>query len=681
MSLLSKPWKQSVSALAIAALAATAWWAALPGAEGDRRTAGRGIVRNGELQLLPSDLLDGGVAWINSGPIKMQDLKGKIVVLDFWTYCCINCHHVLPDLAKLEEKYKNQLVVIGVHTPKFPTERDVKTVRQKVREYGIRHPVVCDSDQIIWNRLGVNSWPTVGVLDPEGKVVFATSGEGHLAELDRVIGAEIEKARANKTLDETPVKFFPEVEKPDETPLLFPGKVVADEVGNRLFVADTGHNRIVMTDLSGKTPVLIGSGSTGLTDGAFEKAEFHRPQGMALVGDVLYVADTENHAIRAVNLTTKTVTTVAGTGEQSRRVEHVGPASPGKRTALNSPWDLAHVANSRILYIAMAGSHQIWHMDLETDVIGLWAGTGHENIVDGPIGAAAFAQPSGLTTDGHHLFVADSEVSAIRSISLGGGKHNVVSIVGEGLFEFGDVDGRGAEVRLQHCLGVAFGAGKLFIADTYNNKVKICDPKTRSVKTLVGTGKAGDSNSPAQFSQPGGLSVAGKALYVADTNNHQIRVVNLADDAVRTLALGDLSPPAVRRKKMSFPNATTFKPKEAHVAPAKILNVQVNLPIDEAFVLNEEGALPVLVETPGHAGIIAAKDSGVHKLEPPSMRFTLPVELSSPMKEGDALNLKVSVQAFVCNKGSKFCTIKSFIWEVAVTVAEDGKEALVLGAE
>lgn len=636
-----------------------------------------GLVRPASLQALPADIFDGGVAWINSAPIKMRDLKGKIVVLDFWTYCCINCHHVLPDLAKLEEKYKNQLVVIGVHTPKFIAERDTENVRRKVREYGIKHPVVCDSDQVIWTRLGVNSWPTLGVIDPDGNVAFAASGEGHLAELDRVIGALVERHRAKGDLNESPVKFFPEVEKPDTTPLLFPGKVVADAAGNRLFISDTGHNRLVMTDLSGKHPVVIGAGPAGLVDGAFEKAEFHRPQGMTLVGDTLFVADTENHAIRAVDLKARTVATVAGTGEQAQGGARSRAAAPGRKTPLNSPWDLAHTPGSRVLYIAMAGPHQIWHMDLETDLIGPWAGTGREDIIDGPVGSAAFAQPSGLATDGPHLFVADSEVSAVRSITLGVGKHVVHSIVGEGLFEFGDEDGVGTKVRLQHCLGLAYGGGKLYIADTYNNKVKVCDPKTRSVRSFVGTGKAGESDKPAEFYQPGGLSLAGSRLYVADTNNNKVRVIDLADESVSTVEIADLRPPATRPRKPSFPNAELHK-TAATVGPGTELTLDVTLPIPEGYKLNEEGSMPVLVETPGEPGSIAPADANGTRVEPPARQFVLPVRFARPLREQESIELKVSVGALICSEGSKLCRIKSYVWTVPVTVAKDGKAEIVL---
>lgn len=508
-SLLHNPFAAIVMVSLVAAAACAGWFGANRSTGRERGSTGFVAVRPVAFQPKIADPLDGGVDWINTGgPIYLRDLRGKIVLLDFWTYCCINCHHILPDLAKLEEKYKNELVVIGVHSPKFIAERDSANIRQKVREYGIKHPVINDADQTIWNRLGVQSWPTLGIFDPEGKVVFAVSGEGHYAELDRVISGLVEKFKG-KGLDETPVKFFPENEKPDATPLLFPGKVLADAKGHRLFITDTGHNRIVMTDLAGKNPILIGSGSTGSTDGSFEKAEFNRPQGTSLLGETLYVADTENHAIRAVDLKSRTVTTVAGTGEQAHTIARNHTPNPARKTPLNSPWDLTHVEGSKVLYVAMAGPHQIWRFDTESEHISLWAGTGMENIMDGPAGSAAFAQPSGLATDGTHLFVADSEGSAVRSIPIGHAAAHVTTIAGthdlpngQSLFAFDDIDGRGNGARLQHCLGLAFGDGMLFIADTYNNKIKVYDPRTRFTKTFAGNGNRGSKNSPAEFINP-----------------------------------------------------------------------------------------------------------------------------------------------------------------------------------
>ena len=497
----------------------------------------------------------GGVDWINSGPITLAELRGKIVLLDFWTYCCINCHHVLPDLAKLEEKYKNELVVIGVHSAKFAAERETENIRRKVREYRIKHPVVNDAKMTIWKRFGVNSWPTLVLLDANGVYQGSISGEGHYDALDQVIGKLVEAHKAKGELNLTPLKFSPEMERPSTDPLLFPGKVLADSAGKRLFIADTGHNRIIQTGLDGGKAVVIGCGEEGFVDGDYAKARFNRPQGMCLEGDTLYVADTESHAIRAVDLKAAEVTTVAGIGSQARSMSGPGASGPARTTPLVSPWDVIQLPGDKSLYIAMAGPHQIWKLDPSRETISVFAGSGNENIIDGTAVKANFAQPSGLATDGENLFVADSEVSGVRVIT---GIRNDVplvrTIVGMGLFEFGDRDGRGSAVRLQHCLGLAYADGHLYIADTYNNKVKVCDVKNRAVKSLIGSRTPGDSDNPPQFYQPGGLSATDSRLYVADTNNHKIKVVDLKTNAVTTLTFeGLLGSPRLVPHSPEFP--------------------------------------------------------------------------------------------------------------------------------
>lgn len=535
--------------LAVAAIAAAAALLGVPPrqAKVDAPAAPPGLKRVSlPLQDFGKPSLDGAVGWINSGPIDLAALKGKIVLLDFWTYCCINCHHILPDLEKLEQKYKNALVVIGVHSGKFDAERNTENIRKKVAEYRIKHPVANDAEMVIWERFGVNAWPTLVLIDPEGRVVGARSGEGHYELFDQVIGKMAEEYRKAGKLDETPIHFESEASQYANKPLLFPGKVLADEKGNRLFISDTGHNRIVQTDLEGRNPVLIGDGQTGLVDGDFSKARFNRQQGMCLEGDTLYVADTNNHAIRAVNLKEKRVETLAGDGQQARRDSREPFKGPAKTSQISSPWDVIQLPGSRDVFIAMAGPHQIWKLDPEAGAISSYAGSGYENIQDGSLATARFAQPSGLATDGENLFVADSEVSGVRIIKgVAGAEPRVGRIVGKGLFVFGDRDGKGPEqVRLQHCLGLAYGDGKLFIADTYNNKVKLCDPSTAAVTTFAGATESGDSDDPPRFYEPGGLSLAGDNLYVADTNNHKIKVVDIKTGKTRTLEIPDLKPPA-----------------------------------------------------------------------------------------------------------------------------------------
>ena len=661
--------------VAVAALGALRWYFVPPGGGGPVFAGLERVALAAEAQRA-ADPFDGGTAWFNTGPLKLKDLKGKVVLLDFWTYCCINCHHVIPVLAQLEEKYKDELVVIGVHTPKFPAEQDGKNIRNKIIEYRVKHPVVNDANMTIWNGFGVSAWPTLILLGPDGQEIARQGGEIPFAVLDKAIAQVVAQAKATNTLDTTPVKFFPENEKADDTPLLFPGKVLADAQGKRLFIADTGHSRLVITDLEGKSPITVGNGKSGLVDGPFDKAEFNRPQGMTLVGDVLYVADTENHAIRAVDLKKKTVTTVAGTGKQGSDRK---PAGPAKATALSSPWDLASLpGTSRVLYIAMAGPHQIWRLDLETGHINVFAGTGRENIVDGPADEANFAQPSGLATDGTHLFVADSEVSGIRQVGLGAGRHLVKTIVGEGLFEFGDIDGSGAKVRLQHCLGVAFNDGTLYIADTYNNKIKVCDPKSRAVKTFLGDGKPGKIDDPAEFYQPGGLSIAGNTLFVADTNNHAIRVVDLATKTVSTLAIEGISPPKPRAGKPHFLNATVKSLPKATVAPGKDLTLDVSLPIPPGYKLND-GAMAYDVVSPDQPSLIDPEFAATGgRLEKSAKQFTVAVPLARATTAGETFALKVSVQALVCSEGSNFCKIKSFVWNVPVAIAADGAGELTI---
>jgi thiol-disulfide isomerase/thioredoxin len=630
--------------------------------------------------------LKGGVEWINSGPISLQQLRGKIVLLDFWTYCCINCHHVLPDLAKLEEKYKSELVVIGVHSAKFDAEKDTENIRRKVAEYRIKHPVVNDAHLTIWKRFGVQSWPTIVLIDANGNYVDQISGEGHYDALDRAVGELVEMHKAKGELNLAPLKFSPEMERPVNGPLLYPGKVLADERGKRLFIADTGHNRIIQASLSGDDPIAIGSGEEGLADGDYAKAAFNRPQGMCIDGDTLYVADTENHAIRAVDLKQAKVTTVAGVGSQARRIFPPGSSDRATTTPLSSPWDVIQIPPDKGLYIAMAGSHQIWKLDIERDLVSVFAGTGYENINLETVrpDQASFAQPSGLASDGENLFIADSEVSGVRAITgIGAGKQPAVrTIVGTGLFAFGDNDGRAAGVRLQHCLGLAYGDGHLYIADTYNNKVKICTPKTRLVKTLVGAHKPGDSENPPRFYQPGGLSLAGSDLYVADSNNHKIRIVDLKTNTVKTLALAGLGPPRLEARPPSFPNAKTITVANTEQAPASAIKIAISIPLSKDYKLNDEAPMPVLVETPGKTGILSPDvPAAGQKIKPPRPKFSIDVPLSQTPKTGDSLDLRVSVAAFVCKEASSLCQIRSFVWNVPITWTDtDKSEAIELEA-
>jgi DNA-binding beta-propeller fold protein YncE len=498
---------------------------------------GKFVVFGQQPQTLAAPELGKNLEWLNTDkPLSIAGLRGKIVLLDFWTYGCINCIHAIPDLKKLEAKYASQLVVIGVHSGRYLNERNTENIRRIIFRYELEHPIVNDADFKIWKAYGVDAYPTQMLIDPEGNVILKTTGEKQLSLQDETIGATVEKFRLAGKLDEKPLKFALEKDKFAASPLLFPGKILADEKSDRLFIADTNHNRIVVTKLDGTLLEIIGSGNASRADGSFASAGCNRPQGLALDGNFLYVADTENQLIRRVDLENKKVETVAGTGEQGRQ-ERGGTAL---ETMLNSPWDLMIVG--REIFVAMAGNHQIWRLDLEKNTIAPFAGSGIEGRKDGSLETATFAQPSGLAFDGKNLYVADPESNLIRVIDLN--ERSVKTLAGGQPADFEDADADGKIVRLQHSLGLAISGKELFIADTYNHKIRSLNLSKRTIKNYIGDGKAGSADGkPARFYEPGGLSAAVGKLYVADTNNHSIRVIVLKTGQVSTLKINGLQPP------------------------------------------------------------------------------------------------------------------------------------------
>ncbi|HEX8139052.1 MAG TPA: thioredoxin-like domain-containing protein [Pyrinomonadaceae bacterium] len=620
--------------------------------------------------------LEGARGWLNTErPLSLAALKGKAVLLDFWTYGCINCIHIIPDLKRLEEKYANQLVVIGVHSAKFDNEKETDNIRRIILRYELEHPVVNDADFKIWRSYGVRAWPTQVLIDPAGYIVGQVSGEGNYEVIERAIGQTIEEARKRGELKEQPLRLVLERAKVADLPLSFPGKVLADPGSDRLFIADSNHNRIVVVRLSGTLLETIGTGERGSQDGPAARASFYRPQGMALDGDTLYVADTENHLIRRVNLKTRVVETVAGTGKQSEREERAGAALS---VALNSPWDLQLVG--RTLYVAMAGPHQIWKLDLDGRQVSVFAGTGREARLDGPLDESAFAQPSGLASDGKVLYVADSEANIIRAIGLGGESSAVRTLAGGDLFEFGDRDGRGDDVRLQHPLGLWAHEGKVYIADTYNHKIKQLDPEARTVKSFLGTGKPGQADGSApSFYEPGGLTGALGKLYVADTNNHAVRVVDLKTRQATTLVIKGLQPPPAASSTTgadtsdaAFPNAEEIRlaPQRLTVTDAGALLVEVALP--RGYHLNPSAPQRYRVAiTNGTEHLALAGDS-------PSVAARVVKDLQLPLRiplralSVGTAELRAQLTLFYCREDNTgTCQIKTLIWRAPVEITAD----------
>ena len=469
----------------------------------------------------PSDL-----TWLNTTrPLTVaEDLRGRVALLDFWTYCCINCLHVLPVLARIEEEFRDRPVaVVGVHSAKFLSERDPENIRRAIARYGVRHPVVVDSTHDVWERFAVRGWPTIVLVDAAGYVRQASSGEVDHASLHDAVERLLGEGERDGILAPGPLDVAVDADA-DSTFLRFPGKVAI--AGDLLIIADSGHNRIVAADRGGRVEAIVGEGGAGAHDGAAGEASFHDPQGLAVLGATLYVADRGNHLIRAVDLESWTVRTVAGSGARGEGLPFRPNRDP-RRVDLRSPWGL--LALGRQLLIAMAGSHQIWAYDPQEELIGPWAGSGREDHIDGPLKEAALAQPSGLTRAGHYVILADSEVSSVRAIDLQDGV--VRTIVGRGLFDFGDGEGEADQVLLQHPLDVAAAEGHLYVADTYNNKIKAIELGSMRTRTIFGDG------SRAVLSEPAGLAVDGGELFIADTNNHRLLLGDLKTGALRPFAL------------------------------------------------------------------------------------------------------------------------------------------------
>lgn len=626
---------------------------------------------------VPEGILDGGVEWLNTAqPIDLRDLRGKVVVLDFWTYCCINCMHVLPDLKFLEEKYGKQLVVIGVHSAKFDNEKDSENIRDAIMRYDIQHPVVNDSEMQIWRKFGTQAWPTLALIDPEGKYAGSQSGEGHRELFDNVIGKLIEYHRWKGTLDETPIVFETEASKAQPTPLRYPGKVLADSASQRLFITDSRHNRIVVTDLSGQLQYIIGNGNNGRTDGSFEQAEFSHPQGTAITGHTLYVADTENHLLRVVDLEAKSVSTLAGTGVQGTP----GIKDHGQllQTPLNSPWSISVVKGT--LFIAMAGSHQLWTHQIGSDEISVFAGTGREDVINGPLLASAFAQPSEIGADasGEFLYVADSEGSAIRRVPID--PAGIVTTIagtselprGQSLFAFGDVDAAEGEARFQHPLGVVNAGEHLYVADSYNHKIRRIELSSGNVTTWAGNGERGDSTEPLQLSEPAGLSMADGRLYVADTNNHRVLSIDVTSKKVSTLQIDGLTPPKPPKPSPvpDVANAIQLDPQRIAAGEKVVFDVALNVPA--GYKLNELAPVTWEVFADGEQTVISAAALGARDEATVDDQGAGNFHLPLTGQPGEAsLVVRMSYGYCGTDEGA-LCRLATATWRVPVVVNTDG---------
>uniref|UniRef100_A0A8C3YSH1 NHL repeat-containing protein 2 n=1 Tax=Catagonus wagneri TaxID=51154 RepID=A0A8C3YSH1_9CETA len=643
-----------------------------------------------------------GLEWLNTEEsISIyKDLCGKVVVLDFFTYCCINCIHLLPDLHALEHTYsdKDGLLIVGVHSAKFPNEKVLDNIKSAVLRYNITHPVVNDAEASLWQELEVSCWPTLVILGPRGNMLFSLVGEGHKDKLFLYISIALKyyKDRGQIKDNKIGIKLYKDSLTP--SPLLFPGKVTVDHVSSRLVIADTGHHRILVVWKNGQIQYSIGGPSPGRKDGIFSESTFNSPQGVAIRNNIIYVADTENHLIRKIDLEAEMVSTVAGIGIQGTDKE--GGAN-GEEQPISSPWDVvfgrsgSEAQGDDILWIAMAGTHQIWALlldcgrlpkknELKKGTCLRFAGSGNEeNRNNAYPHKAGFAQPSGLSVASEDpwscLFVADSESSTVRTVALKDGA--VKHLVGGerdpmNLFAFGDVDGVGISAKLQHPLGVTWDKKRnlLYVADSYNHKIKVVDPKTKNCSTLAGTGDAsnivGSSFTESTFNEPGGLCIGenGQLLYVADTNNHQIKVLDLETKTVSVLPVfrseSAVVDGPILAEKQTLPKLPKSAPgirlSPVAASPGQTLQFKLRLDLPSGTKLTEGAPSCWFLSAEGNEWLLQGQiPSG--EIQSISNQPTISLQIPGDCVSLEAV-LSISVFLYYCSTDSSACMMKGILF-------------------
>ena len=619
-----------------------------------------------------------GLEWFNvERPLSLlSDLRGKIVILDFWTQGCINCLHVIPDLHRLENEYPNSLVVIGVHWAKFDHERTNRAVDQAVRRLEVQHPVVNDDFEYLRRAYRVRAWPTLVLIDPLGRVVGSHAGEGIYPLFQPVIDRMSREYGTAGLIDVRPLEAIAKEEPSTPTVLSFPGKVLADQQRRQLFVADSGHHRIIVTDFEGQILDTIGGGTAGLVNGSWDNARFNQPQGMTLSsgGRYLYVADRANHAIRVVDLFQRTVETLAGTGQSTHRVTPGSPLS----TSLASPWDVERVGDQ--IFVAGAGRHQIWVIELSSNGrtatwVDIFAGTGAEGLDDGPRLSATLSQPSGLAADSSTLWFTDPEASAVRSIELGS-NGQLTTLIGEGLFSWGDTVGASEATKLQHAVGIELLGGDLYVADTYNHRIKVIDSQSTNSRVVAGNGEPGLTDGfggAAQLDEPSGLSGADGTLFIADTNNHRIRTLDIASGELTTLKFSNQQSAALLRRTAAD-EIVTFPLQP--VSPGT-LALTVELFVPTAYEFNSDGTFVLEIEIQ-NASMSRIEGRSSYQAQGP----TMPQQFSLIIEEEEDLRIQADATVFYCPaRNATFCLLRHVQLAVPIAVEDSGVKNISLTHE
>ncbi len=512
--------------------------------------------------------------WVNyDRALSLGELRGKVIVLYFWTAGSVQCHHLFPALRHMEDNHSEELAIIGIHTPKFSAERSIDTVRHAVARYGLRHPVVHDPDRLIWRLYAVKSWPTLVFIGADGRLLGQVANEPDTDSLLTAVSQIVQKAYKSGQMRLTPMPranfiqpdqrfYYPSHIKRIRLPILegddepanapqAPAPGGAPTGGPRpdaarrepedegpverdyWIVSDTGHNQIVLLNNTGKELRRFGAIDAGFKDGDADAAQFRMPSGVYPYRRSIYIADTGNHAIRRLDLENDIVTTVAGNG---KRGGYLGAPIQASAASLASPYDV--VVASGQLYFCNTGTHQLGRYDFQSNSISVLAGNGAEAIVDGPPLNASFARPMALTpsADGSRLYVCDAETSSIRSVLLTG-DFRISTLIGNGPYDFGKIDGPFLRARLQQPLGVCMHRGMLVVADSYNNILRELDLGQQMTREFIGMEYKNVDHRPLPLSEPIGVaSIDDQKFLCVDRNNHRIVVFEPRMKVVKTWA-------------------------------------------------------------------------------------------------------------------------------------------------
>ena len=485
-----------------------------------------------------ANLTNQNVEWLNSARnIEVGDLENRIILLDFWTYACINCIHNFPEIKKLEAEFGDRLTVIGVHSGKFSNEKETVSIKKAILKYDISHLVVNDANFKIWNNFSVSSWPTMILLDPRGRIIKKYQGEITKKDIHNDIKNLIKKYEYELSSNKLPIVL--EKNKVADYVLKFPAKIkFARDFSynnipktNALIISNTGKNNIIITTLNGETLIEIGSGNIGFADGNFNNATFNSPHGLLFKDNILYVADTGNHALRKIDFKTGKVTTIAGTG---KRGDILSDTKKVADISLASPWDLEFFPDKNNIIIANAGTHQLLKYNILAQTISPFAGNGSEDLTDGKYPNNSLAQPSGLSAASEKLYFVDSESSSLRVAEKDG---EVKTLLGKSLFDFGHKNGNSKEALMQHPVGLTADDRAIYIADTHNHTIRKYDLKTKEISDYSG-GTRGDeigNKKTVQYNEPEAIISVLDKFYIADTNNNRIIEIGANNGNARLL--------------------------------------------------------------------------------------------------------------------------------------------------